>query len=245
MGKKNNIEIIHEDDEIIVVKKPADFLSIPDRFDETKANLYHYLQKRLDQVFIVHRLDRETSGLICFAKNEVAHKFMSEQFANHSVDKVYLALVEGNLRPQAGKIEKAITRHPTIPGKMMVAKKGKASLTLYQEVETFKAYSLVEATIKTGRTHQIRVHLSAIGHPLMIDPMYGRKSEFYLSSVKLRKYKKNRDEEERPLMSRTTLHSFRLGFIHPGSKQKVFFENEPPKDFAAVLKQLRKWGKAK
>ena len=239
---KNSITILHEDEDLVIVQKPANYLSIPDRFDAEKPNLYHYLQKKYGSIFIVHRLDKETSGLICFAKNEEAHKHLSEQFFEHTVDKVYLALVEGSLHTPEGRIEKAIGKHPAIPGKMIITKRGKKSLTLYKVVEEFKAYSLVETIIKTGRTHQIRIHLESIGHPLMIDSMYGRQDSFYLSSLKLRKYKIQKDVEERPLMSRTTLHSYRLSFIHPRSKEKVTFENPLPKDFGAVLKQLRKWG---
>ncbi len=240
---KNSITILHEDEDLVIVQKPANYLSIPDRFDAEKPNLYHYLQQKYGSIFIVHRLDKETSGLICFAKNEEAHKFLSEQFFEHSVDKVYLALVEGHLHTPVGSIEKAIGKHPAFPGKMIITKRGKKSHTSYKVVEEFKAYSLLEVTIKTGRTHQIRVHLESIGHPLMIDGMYGRQDAFYLSSIKLRKYKIQKDVEERPLMSRTTLHSYRLSFIHPSSKEKVSFENPLPKDFRAVLKQLGKWAK--
>lgn len=241
MGKnKNKIELLYEDEHLVVVQKPANYLSIPDRFDASKPNLYHYFQKLYEQIFIVHRLDKETSGLICFARTEEAHRHLSQQFSAHTVSKKYLALVEGH-PPQKGTIEKAIGNHPTIAGKMVVTKRGKASLTSYEVVERFKSYSLVEATIKTGRTHQIRVHFEAIGFPMAVDAMYGRKSAFYLSAVKLRKYKKT-DTEERPLMSRTSLHSYRLGLIHPATSEQVSFEAPLPKDFGAVVKQLRKWG---
>lgn len=238
--KKNKIELLYEDEHLVVVQKPADYLSIPDRFDATKPNLYHYFQKVYEQIFIVHRLDKETSGLICFARTEAAHRHLSQQFSAHTVAKKYLALVEGQA-PKEGVIEKPISHHPTIAGKMVVSKRGKASLTTFEVVERFRNYSLVEATIKTGRTHQIRVHFEAIGYPMAVDAMYGRQLAFYLSSVKLRKYKKT-DEEERPLMSRTSLHSHRLGLIHPATGEAVEFTAPLPKDFKAVVNQLRKWG---
>ncbi len=242
--RKESLEVVYEDEELVVLHKPAGLLSIPDRFDLEKPNVYHLLGQQHENIFIVHRLDRETSGLICFAKNEVAHKHLSEQFFNHSVDKIYLALVDGHPEPASGRIDKPIGRHPVIPGKMIIQRRGKASITDYEVVDTFKNYSLAEANIKTGRTHQIRVHFESIGCPLAVDAVYGRKDAFFLSAVKLRKYKKSREEEERPLMSRTTLHAFKLRIDHPVTGERLKLEAPLPKDFRAVLQQLRKWGKA-
>ncbi len=235
------LDIIYEDDSIIVLNKAAGVLSIPDRFDAEKVNLYHLLHQRIEKPYIVHRLDRETSGIICFAKDEVAHKHLSDQFYHHSVEKIYLTLVEGHPYPSEGRINKPIGKHPVISGKMIIQRKGKESITDYEVVEKFKNYSLVEANIQTGRTHQIRVHFEALGHPLAIDAVYGRQEAFFLSTLKLRKYKRSRDEEERPLMSRTSLHSSRLSLDHPSTGERMTWEAPLPKDFRALVNQMRKW----
>ncbi|MCB0593445.1 MAG: RluA family pseudouridine synthase, partial [Phaeodactylibacter sp.] len=128
------------------------------------------------------------------------------------------------------------------PGKMTVAKKGKSAVTHYKVAERFRQFTLVEARIETGRTHQIRVHFESIGHPLAVDSLYGRREAFFLSEVKLKRYQLGRDEEERPLMSRMPLHAWKLALEHPHTGERMEFEAPLPKDFAAVLKQLRKWG---
>ncbi len=239
---KQKIEIIFEDNDIVVVDKPANVLTIPDRHRPDKKNVYHFLNNKYGKVFIIHRLDRETSGILCFAKNEMAHKHMSQQFENRTVDKYYYALVEGSVYQKEGEINKPIAKSQAIAGKMVINKRGKESLTLYKVLEHFKNYTLVEANIKTGRTHQVRIHFESIGHPLAIDPMYGRKSAFLLSEIKGKKYNIAKHVEERPLMSRTTLHAKRISFDHPTTLERMTFETDLPKDFNAILKQLRKWG---
>lgn len=236
-------DIIFEDDHIIVANKPAQLLSIPDRFDATKPSLSAELTVTRGKIFIVHRLDRETSGIIVFAKNEETHRHLSMQFENHETQKVYLALLDGVMHQEEGEIDRPITEHPTIPGKMMVAKKGKESFTLFKVIERFKHFTLVEADIRTGRTHQIRVHFQSLGYPLAVDALYGRREALFGRDIK-NKFKVGKfTEEELPLMKRTTLHAFRLTFKHPLSNEWVSFESDVPKDFRALLNQLRKWGK--
>ena len=236
-------DIIFEDEHIIIVHKPANLLTIPDRFDPTKPSLYAELTQIFGKIFIVHRLDRETSGILVFAKNEEAHRHLSLQFENHETRKVYLALLDGVTHQDEGEIDRPIAEHPTILGKMMVAKKGKESLTLYKVVERFKHFTLVEADIRTGRTHQIRVHFQSLGYPLAVDALYGRRTAIFGHDFK-KKFKVGKfTEEELPLMKRTSLHALRLTFNHPLSNESVSFEAEPPKDFRALLNQLRKWGK--
>ena len=238
---KSKPTIIFEDDDIIIVNKPAHFLTIPDRFVLEKPNLLSFLKKKNEAVFIVHRLDRETSGVICFAKNEAAHRNLSMQFENRTVDKFYLAIVEGQVHKDEGEIDKPIASNMRDSGRMVIAKRGKPSLTVFKVLDKFKHYTLVEANIKTGRTHQVRIHFESIGYPLMVDSVYGRKSEFFLSQIKLKKYRRGKDVEEKPLMSRTTLHAHRISFDHPTTGERVNFAVEPPKDFRAVLNQLTKW----
>lgn len=235
-------ELIHEDEHILVVNKPAGLLSIPDRFQTEKENLVGLLQKKYGQVMVVHRLDRETSGILCFARNEAAHRHLSIQFEHHTVDKFYNALLDGDMHNEEGEIDKPIGEHPTIPGKMAIMNSGKASLTLYRVTERFDRFTLVEVLIKTGRTHQIRVHFQSIGYPLAIDALYGRRAAFNLSEIKGKNYKTGKfSADERPLMSRTSLHATRLRIDHPATGERMTFETPLPKDFAALLNQLRKW----
>ncbi|MEO1258071.1 MAG: RluA family pseudouridine synthase [Bacteroidota bacterium] len=239
---KKRLNIIHEDAAIVVVEKAAGVLTIPDRFKPEVFNLYDHLKKANGDIFTVHRLDKETSGILVFAKTKEAHRSLSQQFEERTVEKIYLVLVEGVLFEKTGEIDKPIGYHPSKAGQMMVTRKGKPSLTLFRALEYFKNFTLVEADIKTGRTHQIRVHFQSVGYPLAIDAMYGGKEGFYLSTVK-RKYNLGKNAEERPLMSRTSLHAKKLVLDHPETGERMTFESELPKDFSAVLKQLRKWGK--
>ncbi len=234
--------IIFEDDHIVVVNKPADLLTIPDRFDATKPSLYGALNQIYGKVFIVHRLDRETSGIIIFAKTEDAHRHLSIQFEKHETAKIYLALLDGVLHQDEGEINKPIAPHSSVAGKMVVAKRGKDSLTLYKVIEKYKHFTLVEANIKTGRTHQIRVHFQSIGYPLAVDALYGRKQAIFLSEIKSNRFKIGKFEDERPIMNRTTLHSFKLEFQHPFTLETMCLEAPMPKDFSALLSQLKKWG---
>ena len=140
-----------------------------------------------------------------------------------------------------GSINKSIARHPAQPGRMIISTKGKKAHTDYKVIEQFGNYSLLEVQIHTGRTHQIRVHLNALGLPLAVDSIYGHKPAFFLSSLKGKKYKRSAEQEERPLISRSSLHARVLSFKHPQSKERLTFEATLPKDFSALLKQLRKW----
>lgn len=235
-------ELIHEDEHLLVVFKPAGLLTIPDRSGE-KDSLHAQLERKYGKVFIVHRLDRETSGILCFARNAAAHRHLSMQMEHHSADKYYLALVDGVLHHEEGEINKPIGEHASIPGKMSIRKTGKPSLTYYKVAERFKRFTLVEVLIKTGRTHQIRIHFQSIGYPLAVDALYGRRAGFFLSEIKGKSYKSSKyGEEERPIMERSSLHAARLKLEHPVSGEPMAFSAPLPKDFAAVLNQLRKWG---
>ncbi|MCB0548411.1 MAG: RluA family pseudouridine synthase [Phaeodactylibacter sp.] len=236
-------EILFEDEHLIVAHKPPGLLSIPDRFSPEKPNLMALLSQQYGKVWTVHRIDRETSGLICFARTEDAHRHLSLQFEQRTVEKTYLALLDGASLPDEGTIDRPLAASQNQPGKMVVAKKGKTAITHYKVVDRFRHFTLVEARIETGRTHQIRVHFESIGHPLAVDSLYGRREAFYLSEVKSKGYQLGRDQEERPLMSRLPLHAWKLALNHPHTNERLVFEAPLPKDFAAVLKQLKKWGK--
>jgi 23S rRNA pseudouridine1911/1915/1917 synthase len=237
------ISILFEDDYLMVVEKPASLLSIPDRFHPDKENVLDLLRVGREEVFTVHRLDRETSGIMVFAKTREAHRELSLQFEKRAVVKKYLAVVLGRVMEDEGKIDLSIGESATHPGKMEIKGRGKPSLTYYKVLERFKGFTFVEADIQTGRTHQIRVHFAAIGHPLAVDPLYGGNEGFYISALKGRKFKLGKFEEERPLTARVTLHAHALAFKHPVTGEAMQFESVWPKDFAAVVNQLRKWAK--
>ncbi len=237
-----NYDLLFQDDQMLVAVKPAGLLTIPDRFGN-KDNLQSALERDFGKVFVVHRLDRETSGVLCFARTEAAHRHLSMQFEHHTVDKFYLVLVDGVVHQEEGEINKPIGPHPVIPGKMTVSRQGKPSLTFFRVLEHFKQFTLLEALLKTGRTHQVRVHFQSIGYSLAVDAVYGRRPAFFLSEIKGKTYRTGKfSAEERPLMERTSLHAFRLRLNHPVTDERLEFKAELPKDFDAVLKQLRKWG---
>lgn len=238
------INTIYEDDHFIVLNKAAPLLTIPDRYQVDKPNLYNLLQAEYGEIFIVHRLDKETSGTICFAKTAKAHQHLSQQFEHRKVEKIYHAIVMGTPAKEVGKIDVPIAKHSLVSGKMIAHKRGKEAVTHYRIKEHFKQYSLLEVQIETGRTHQIRVHLAYLNHPLAVDQLYGQQDAFYLSSIKSKKsYQPNRHDEERPLMTRISLHARELKLEHPNTGEVLTFESSYPKDFRAMLRQLQKWSK--
>jgi 23S rRNA pseudouridine1911/1915/1917 synthase len=236
-----NIETLYEDDDLIIVNKPAGLLVVPDRFDAQLSSLNKLMEQKTGQkIWVVHRLDRDTSGVICFAKNEQAHRYLSILFQERDVNKFYAGLVIGNVVPDQGRIEGYITEHPAGNGRMMVAKKGKLAVTDYKVAEQWPLYALMQFQIHTGRTHQIRVHMRSIGHPLVCDEVYGDGKPFMLSAIK-RKYRMSeKDEVEKPLLNRMALHAYRLEFQ---KEDGTLIEAEAPlpRDMAACVKQLNKW----
>ncbi len=237
------LDILFEDKDIIAINKPAGLLVIPDRFDATLPSLVKMLEAKFGQkIFIVHRIDRDTSGVILFAKNEQAHKYLSGLFEGRLINKYYIGLVQGRVIPEKGTIDKPIGEHPAVNGKMIVVKKGKPSITDYEVIEQWPLYSLLRFQIHTGRTHQIRVHMQNAGHPIVCDELYGDGSPFLLSAIK-RKYKlSDKEEVERPLLSRLALHAAGIDLKKEGGSE-VHIEAPLPKDIAACVKQLNKWMK--
>ena len=231
-------ETIFENEFFIAINKPSGLLSIPDRFGKDPS-LKSLLQEKLGKIFTVHRLDRDTSGLIVFAKDEVTHKHLSQAFEGRDVEKFYLGLVNGIMMNKEGTIDIPIMEHPGKTTLMMPHKKGKPSVTDYKVLEEFGLYSLVEFQIHTGRTHQIRVHAKYLEHPVVCDNLYSDGQPVLLSSIK-RKFKLSKDElEERPLLNRLALHSHRLIFT---DAQGIVHDLEAPlsKDMKALIQQLRK-----
>ena len=235
------LELLHQDDHLVVVNKPADVLSVPDRHDPDLPNLKHLLARQLGgDVIPVHRLDRPTTGLLVFARTPAAHRSLSLQFEQRQVEKVYLAVVDGVPAEEEGTIDEPIAPHPARVGQMMVSARGKFARTDYKVMEAFSNFSVLGVQIFTGRTHQIRVHLAYLGHPLMVDPHYGKRTEFKLSELKGRRYNLAKHAEERPLLARLPLHAERLAFEHPDTGAWLAFRVAPPKDMRAVVSQLRK-----
>ncbi|NRB62064.1 MAG: RluA family pseudouridine synthase [Saprospiraceae bacterium] len=235
------VSILYQDDDMVIVNKPARLLSIPDRFKPDLPNLQHILREQFQAIYTVHRLDRDTSGIMCFAKNEQAHKHLSEQFESRTIKKTYLAFTEGYPPEESGLIDQPIAANPGKPGRMMVHSKGKPSQTGYTVKERFKHHAILEIQLHTGRTHQIRVHLAYIGSPLLVDPVYGKRDSFFLSSIKGKKYHQGKSKEERPLVTRLTLHASELWCIHPSTQEKMHWKAEMPKDLSALQRQFSKW----
>lgn len=234
----NKIEIVFENDDIVAVNKEAGLLSIPDRA-QSEISLKEILVKKYGKIFTIHRLDRDTSGLIVFAKNEVAHKYFSTLFSERKVNKTYVGVVVGNMPQDAGSILAPIGENPAIKGKMNVHRNGKPSHTDYKVLHGFPQFSIVEFTLHTGRTHQIRVHSKELGAPLVCDPLYGDGKPLRLSDIK-KKYKLGKNiEEEQPIINRLALHSYQLQMaLQDGSMLKI--EASLPKEFTAVASQLKK-----
>ena len=236
-------EIIFESDDFIGINKPSGLLSIPDR-EGKEPSLKSLLQEKYENIFTVHRLDKDTSGLIVFAKNERAHRHLSIQFEERQTEKIYVGLVLGSPSNQSGTINLPIAENMVTRGSMIINRRGKESITDYEVLENFGSYSWMQFRIHTGRTHQIRVHMKDLGHPIVCDELYGDGKPLLLSSLKS-KFKLSKNElEERPLLNRLALHAFKLSFTNLAG-EKITLEADLHKDLRASLQQLSKWKKGK
>jgi 23S rRNA pseudouridine955/2504/2580 synthase/23S rRNA pseudouridine1911/1915/1917 synthase len=230
------LSIIYEDENMVALNKPSGMLTIPDRKGEPA--LKNFLAEKYGEIYTVHRLDRETSGLVVFAKNAGTHKYLSQLFEGRQIKKYYVGIVKGEPIPSTGDIEAPITEHPVLKGTMVIHRTGKASHTGYEVIDANRFYSLVRFQLFTGRTHQIRVHAKHMGHPLACDPLYGDGLPVLLSSVK-KKFKFSKTEEERPIINRVALHAYQLSFQNAEGKD-IFLEAPIPKEFTALMNQLHK-----
>tara|TARA_B100000780_G_scaffold272051_1_gene233710 strand:- start:144 stop:1127 length:984 start_codon:yes stop_codon:yes gene_type:complete len=245
---KIKLDIMYEDKDILIVNKPAGMVVHPGagNYKKTLVNalIYKYKNKLSDvngiaRPGIVHRIDKETSGLLVVAKNNKAHSNLGKQFSDHTIQRAYLALTWGVLRPLHGKIETLIGRSRKNRQLMSVTEiTGKKSITNYKTLKVFNIkdipkISFVECKLETGRTHQIRVHMAYKGNPLLGDQQYGKKNL---------KFKKINEEFEDKLkvLSRQALHAKTLAFIHPFSGKLISFESKLPKDFKKILDLLNK-----
>ena len=243
------LDIVHEDKDLIVINKSAGISMHPGpgNYDNTIVNaLINYDSNNLSNIGnelrpgIVHRIDKDTSGLIVIAKNNISHENLSKQFSDHSITRVYQALVWGKIRPQNGKIETFITRSSRNRQMMEVSsKKGKRAVTNYKTLEIFEndkipTFSLVECKLETGRTHQIRVHLSFKGNNILGDKKYKKK---YKKIVNI----DNELEESITELNRQFLHAKTIGFNHPKNNRRLEFTSKLPIDLEKILKKLRKF----
>jgi 23S rRNA pseudouridine1911/1915/1917 synthase len=220
-----------------VVDKPAGMVVHPaaGNFDGTLVNaLLHHCAGRLSGIGgvarpgIVHRIDKDTSGLLVAAKTDVAHEGLSAQFARHSIDRRYLAIVAGVPNPLAGKVDAPLARSSANRQKMAIVGegRGKRAVTHYRMLKPLREAALVECRLDTGRTHQVRVHMTSIGHPLLGDPVYGRNRPVHRELLK------------RLGFARQALHAAELGFVHPVSKENLSFKSDAPSDMQELLSAL-------
>ncbi len=219
------LKVVYEDKDVIVIDKPAGLLVHPAAGQHSGTLVNAILARCPDlgeikgsiRPGIVHRLDKDTSGLMMVAKNDAAHANLSRQIKQRLIKKGYIALVSGHLSPELGVIDAPIGRHPKDRKRMAVVSGGREARTEYKVIKYLDDYTLVEAMPETGRTHQIRVHFAAIGHPVFGDPVYGKKS---------------------PLLGRQFLHAYRLGFKLPSTGKSVEFTSELPPELQEVLKHV-------
>lgn len=238
------LDIVFEDESIIILEKPAGLVVHPaaGNADGTLVNalLYHCGESLsgiggVRRPGIVHRIDKDTSGLMIAAKGDKAHKSLSEQFAAHTIERAYLAIVKGKPQPTSGKIEGHIARHPQMRKKMAVNKmgKGKWAATHYKTLEVFSnggqtLASLVECRLETGRTHQVRVHMAHFGHPLIGDQTYGR-------APSKNRFKNIQLWEKVKSFKRQALHAETLGFDHPETGKRLTFKSKLPQDMKNLI----------
>lgn len=224
------LDIIFEDDDIILINKPQNMVVHPaaGNYEGTVVNaIMYHCKNNLSSINgvlrpgIVHRIDKDTSGIIVIAKNDNAHQKLANQLAEHSMTREYYAIVKGNLKEDTGTINAPIGRHPIDRKKMAVVNKNsKTAITHYKVLERLKNHTLVKLKLETGRTHQIRVHMAYIGHPLLGDEVYGiKKQPFKLLGQ--------------------VLHAKTLGFIHPSKNEYVEFETPLPEYFSSLIKKLK------
>lgn len=221
------IDIVYEDSDILVINKARGMVvhPAPGNYSGTLVNALLYHCKDLSDINgiirpgIVHRIDKDTTGLLVVAKNNTAHLFLSEQLKNHDIKREYIAIAEGTIKENSGTVELPIGRHPVDRKKMAVrSENSKEAITHFNVVKRLQGHTLVVCNLETGRTHQIRVHLSHIGYPIVGDPLYGYRDTHGIKGQ--------------------ALHARKLTFTHPSTKEVVSFEAEPPADFSELVKGL-------
>ena len=225
--EKMNLDIVYEDNDILVINKPNGLVvhPAPGNYNHTLANGLSYYSENLSNVNgefrpgIVHRIDAYTTGLLVVAKNNKAHEFLADLLARKEIERTYIALVWGVIKEDSGTIDAPIGRDIKDRKKMAVVANGKNAITHFKVLDRFKKATLIEVSLETGRTHQIRVHMNYINHPVVNDPVYGNY----------------------PLIDETgqMLHAKELKLIHPSTKEKMIFKSEPPVEFNKILNKFK------
>lgn len=251
-AEQMDLAVLFEDEDLIVLNKQDDIIVHPARGNRSGTMInglaWHFnarggqlspVGESLARPGVVHRLDRHTTGAIVFAKSEEAHWQLGKQFEHRKTDKRYLAVVHGRMEPHADVIDLPLGRHPTVRERYAVRwdQTGKASVTIYRVREIYEEFSLVELELKTGRTHQIRVHLSHLGHPIVGDDVYGGR---HLTVADVAHEVATTQEAATPLICRQALHAASLGFTHPISRKTVEYQAPLPEDMAKLIHMLRK-----
>jgi len=239
--KTELLEILHDDDAIIVINKPAGYTLVPAR-GEGSTPLREEITKHIGKKsLLVHRLDRGTSGVCILAKTKDAQRELSGQFSTHTVHKEYHALVVGEIKDDVAAIDAPIGPDRKRPKFMAVnGRAAKDAVTEFRVLERYRGYTLVAVFPRTGRTHQIRVHLAHVGHPCAVDRNYGGRKRLLLSEMK-ESYKLKSGKPEKPLIERVTLHAAAITFKHPTGNEELTITAEHPKDFALAIKMMRRW----
>ncbi|MCS7089868.1 MAG: RluA family pseudouridine synthase [Verrucomicrobiota bacterium] len=245
------ITVLYEDESLLALDKPSGLLTCPDRYDPNRPNLMRLLhegialgkpwavKRGLTYLANVHRLDFETSGVLLLAKEKTVLTALTRQFEAGTPRKRYLALVQGEPLENVFDVRARLAPDPAQPERMLVVRKrGKESHTEFRVLERFSGYALLECLPRTGRTHQIRVHLAHVRLPVVGDKLYGG-SELWLSQIKP-SYKLPKGAKERPLVGRVALHAHELEILHPVTRQTVTIQAPLPKDLRASLQQLRR-----
>ena len=230
------LDIVYEDEHMLVVNKPQNMVVHPaaGNYDGTLVNaLMHHCGDSLSGINgvmrpgIVHRIDKDTSGLIAVAKNDASHIALSAQLKDKTMSRVYFAIVRGNIKDESGRIDKPIGRSLKDRKKMAIVPDGREAATRYYVVERYEGWTLLRLELETGRTHQIRVHMASIGHPLLGDTVYGGGGTKF-------------EKQQGDLLVGQTLHAYRLTLTHPRTGEVMTFESPLPAYFETVLEKLRK-----
>ncbi len=248
MNRPPKIAIIHEDADLTAIDKPPNLSTVSERWDANAPTaisllwtLWREREKDPPRPHVIHRLDKDTSGVLLFARHRQAQANLRRQFRERSVEKHYLALTTGIPTPPEGTIELSIEKDPARPGRMRVARsRGKACRTDYRVLAVHGWFAWIEVHPHTGRTHQIRISLREAGASCVVDSYYGDGAPVLLSGVK-RDYRPGRGETERPLLDRLGLHAASIAIDHPTTGERITFEAPLPKDLRATLRQLERW----